>query len=106
MWRRSFLLELDDGVHVLVEGELWLTPLVPLDEGDLPRIRRLLELPDALLLPDDARVCTCVLEPGRRATISGEVHLELRPDEGGYREAQGQTLRGSPGRPLIVQRLN
>jgi hypothetical protein len=88
--------------RMVVTGEVWMTPK---DDWASRRIK-----PKRLAIPSTVRIgsklLTAVIRDGDRVRVYGTPEIEAHRVFATYRDATGPVLRGRPGAPIIVERVD
>lgn len=104
----GFAVERADEPPIVVLGELWLTDTS--EEGGTHASQVTLEVDGVKVLPLDrpnTAVTESVIRPGDPVELIGGTVTQERVPGGGYRgDAIGDVLRGVPGNPVFVRRVD
>lgn len=102
-----FWMVLDDRC-VLVTGHCWVASLVSQHHHRVFRALRELgasELPIAHARKRTLRVTQVTVASGDLVAVTGRVRTEQLPGIAGYRDSMVETVRGEPGAPVWIERL-
>ncbi len=103
-----FWLVADGGDKTLVAGACWLQVVQPTVTSDAETVRALLDalgVPEGFPLPGKLIAQQAQIEPGERVLVFGAVRTEQVVGLGGYRDATVPVIRGEPGRPVWIARV-
>ena len=95
--------------RVLVTGTCWVSSGTPVTTDRVTDTLRALgarDLPISRSGRRKMRVATVTIAPGDRVSIIGALREEQLPGGGGYRDALVECMRGEPGAPVWIDRLD